>query len=62
MNNFWNSLASAILKFKVSILIAILFLSLGLGFVASKIELSYELAKILPKSDARFQLYESFKK
>jgi predicted RND superfamily exporter protein len=62
MNNFWNSLASAILRFKVPILIAFIFLTVGLGFIASKIELSYELAKILPKSDSRFQLYESFKK
>jgi predicted RND superfamily exporter protein len=33
-----------------------------LGYKASQIELSYELAKILPKSDERFQVYEGFKK
>ena len=37
-------------------------LSIGLGYKASQIQLSYELAKILPKSDERFQLYEGFKK
>jgi predicted RND superfamily exporter protein len=40
----------------------ILLLTIGLGFKASQIQLSYELAKILPKSDERFQLYEGFKK
>ncbi|MFN8346212.1 MAG: MMPL family transporter [Spirosomataceae bacterium] len=32
-----------------------------MGFWASKVRLSYELAKILPANDPNFQLYESFK-
>ncbi|MFM6948209.1 MAG: efflux RND transporter permease subunit [Aquirufa sp.] len=62
MNNFWNWISQSILKYKVAILIIVLTISIGLGFIASKIQLSYELAKILPKTDERFQLYESFKK
>lgn len=37
-------------------------LTAGLIYKASQIQLSYELAKILPKTDERFQLYEGFKK
>lgn len=32
-----------------------------MGYQASKVRLSYELAKILPEDDPDFQLYESFK-
>jgi len=62
MNNFWDWVSQSIIKFKVVILIVVLTISIALGFIASKIQLSYELAKILPKTDERFQLYESFKK
>lgn len=62
MNNFWNWISQSILKFKVAILLVVLGISVALGFIASNIQLSYELAKILPKTDERFQLYESFKK
>ncbi|MEY3854168.1 MAG: hypothetical protein RIS68_182, partial [Bacteroidota bacterium] len=58
----WLAIAKAILRYKVFILITLGILTGILGFTASKIQLSYELAKILPKSDDRFQLYESFKK
>lgn len=62
MNKYWNWIGIHILKFKIAIL-AILFLATAwLGFTASQIQLSYELAKILPQSDEQFQLYESFKK
>lgn len=58
----WLAIAKAILRYKVFILISLGIITIVLGFTASRIQLSYELAKILPKSDERFQLYESFKK
>jgi uncharacterized protein len=58
----WLAIAKAILRYKVFILISLGIITIALGFTASRIQLSYELAKILPKSDDRFQLYESFKK
>ncbi len=61
MNKTWNWIANQILAYKVAILIAVSALTVALVFEASQIQLSYELAKILPKSDKRFQLYESFK-
>jgi predicted RND superfamily exporter protein len=61
MKNFWLRIAENILKFKFQILGILVVLTCVLGFKASQIQLSYELAKILPKSDERFQLYENFK-
>ena len=62
MNKTWNWIANQILAYKIGILIAISTLTVALAFEASQIQLSYELAKILPKTDERFQFYESFKK
>jgi hypothetical protein len=61
MKNFWLRIAENILKFKFQILGVVVGLTCILGFKASQIQLSYELAKILPASDERFQLYENFK-
>ncbi len=62
MKNTWDWIGKSILRYKFPLLGFILLLTIGLGFKASQIQLSYELAKILPKSDERFQLYEGFKK
>ena len=61
MKNFWSRIAENILKYKFQILGILVGLTCILGYQASQIQLSYELAKILPTSDERFQLYENFK-
>jgi uncharacterized protein len=58
---FWQKVSKFILKNRLSLLIVIVGLTVFMGFQASKVRLSYELAKILPANDANFQLYESFK-
>lgn len=62
MNKTWNWIANQILAYKIGILVAVAALTIALVYEASQIQLSYELAKILPKTDERFQFYESFKK
>lgn len=62
MKNAWDWIGSNILKHKIAILFVLALLTVGLIYKASQIQLSYELAKILPKTDERFQLYEGFKK
>lgn len=62
MNKTWNWIANQILAYKTGILVAVGTLTIALVYEASQIQLSYELAKILPKTDERFQFYESFKK
>ena len=62
MNKSWNWIGTQILKFKLAILGVLFFSTIWLAYTASQIQLSYELAKILPQSDTHFQYYESFKK
>ena len=61
MNNLWKFLSIFILSNRKTCLAGLVLLTAFMGFKASQIQLSYELAKILPKSDPNFQLYESFK-
>lgn len=62
MKNFWHNLALSILKYRLSYLSAVIALAIFMTIMASKTQVSSELPKILPQSDERFQLYESFKK
>ncbi len=58
---FWHSLSKFILKNR-AVLVAIVLLSTAyMGYRASTIRLSYELARILPVEDPNYQLYEDFK-
>ncbi|MFN8355712.1 MAG: MMPL family transporter [Spirosomataceae bacterium] len=62
MKKFWPSLADLVLSNRIRFVVAILLGTAFMAYKATQIELSYELAKILPASDPDFQLYESFKK
>jgi predicted RND superfamily exporter protein len=62
MNKSWHWIGRNILKFKLPILSILFVITAWLAYTASQIQLSYELAKILPQNDKQFQLYESFKK
>lgn len=62
MNKTWNWIGVQILNFKIAILATLFLATIWLAYTASQIQLSYELAKILPQSNEQFQLYESFKK
>ncbi len=59
---FWYNLSKIILKNRKTWLFVLLLTTLFMGFMASKITMSYELARILPKSDENFKIYEDFKK
>ncbi|WP_428667826.1 efflux RND transporter permease subunit [Runella sp.] len=58
---FWHRVSNFILKYRFILLVISVALTAFMGYQASKVRLSYELAKILPESDPDFQLYESFK-
>lgn len=62
MKNFWHNLALSILKYRLYYLSAVIALAIFMTVMAAKTQVSSELPKILPQSDERFQLYESFKK
>lgn len=62
MNKIWHSLSLTILKNRLYFLVGVAILTLFMIFMAFRVQVSSELPKILPKTDSRFQLYESFKK
>lgn len=57
----WKNIARFILANKALLLSCLLFLAGIMSFFAFRVHISYELPKILPKSDPNYQLYESFK-
>ncbi|RIV25364.1 patched family protein [Fibrisoma montanum] len=58
---FWHRVSAFILKNRVALIGLILAGTAFMGYQASRVRLSYEIAKILPKSDPDFKLYDSFK-
>ncbi|MFM8432771.1 MAG: efflux RND transporter permease subunit [Bacteroidota bacterium] len=54
--------ARIILRYRVATLIVLLLLTGFMGFMATKVQLSYEGAKILPESDPTYAQYLRFKK
>lgn len=58
---FWNRVSQFILTSRVGILVVVLLSTGFMGYQASRVKLSYELAKILPITDAEYQRYEAFK-
>lgn len=62
MKHFWRHLSHFILNNRVALLLALALSTAVIGYFASRVQLSYELVKILPASDPNFQRYEAFKK
>lgn len=58
----WNYFAAILLRNKLAFTVGILLATVFMGYEASKMELSYEFAKILPDNDPTFIEYQNFKK
>src|SRR5687768_14208010 len=58
----WNYFAAILLRNKLAFAIGILLATVFMGYEATKMELSYEFAKILPDDDPTFIEYQEFKK
>ena len=58
---FWNRVASFILTNRIALSMAVLLGTAFMGYQATRVKLSYELAKILPVTDPEYQRYEAFK-
>lgn len=59
---FWKGVANLILNHRLKFLGLVGFITVFMGFQIAKLELSYELPKILPQNDDSFKIYENFKK
>jgi uncharacterized protein len=58
----WKYFSGILLRNKLAFTIAVLLGTLFMGYEASRMELSYEFAKILPDNDSTFIGYQNFKK
>ena len=58
----WNFIVRFILKYRLLILIILGLLTVFLGYQATKVEMSYELPKMLPNSDSVSIEYDNFRK
>jgi len=58
----WNFIVRFILKYRLLILIILGLFTIFFGYQATKVEMSYELPKMLPNSDSVSIEYDNFKK
>jgi len=58
----WNFIVRFILKYRLLILIILGLLTVFFGYQATKVEMSYELPKMLPNSDSVSIEYDNFRK
>ena len=58
----WKYFSSILLRNKLAFTLALLLITAFMGFETSKIELSYDFAKILPDDDSSYVEYVRFKK
>ncbi|MBL7888190.1 MAG: MMPL family transporter [Bacteroidia bacterium] len=58
----WKTIASIIIRRKISLLIGVLIITGFMIFQTSKITLSYDFARILPDDDSTYMNYMEFKK
>jgi len=58
----WAALSRYILRYRLPILIFVGAMTVLMGYMATKAEMTYTLVQLLPEDDEEFQAYESFKK
>ncbi len=58
----WKYFSGKLLRNKLAFTLVVLLLTVFMGYEASRMELSYEFAKILPDNDTTFIEYQNFKK
>lgn len=57
----WTNLSKAILNNRITLSVLLLVITAFMGYRASKVELSYEMARVLPTDDPIYQDYLRFK-
>lgn len=57
----WSNLAHIILRFRVTLMIVLAIITAFMGYQSKNIQWSYDLASIVPDSDADMQYFQQFK-
>ncbi len=60
--SMWQKLGHFILRFRVVLLIALSLMTVFMGYLASKVELSYEFTRAIPLDNPKYQAYQNFRK
>lgn len=56
----WYRLGQFIIKYKVAFLIAMVLVTVFMGYFASQVKLSYEFTKAIPEDNPKFVIYKNF--
>lgn len=57
----WQRIGQLILKYRLSPLIILLAITVGMGYLASKVELSYEFTRAIPLDNPKYKSYQAFR-
>lgn len=58
----WRSLSLFIQKYRVAVLVVLSLLTAQMGFFASRVKMSYEMASAIPTDNPKYLEYQSFRK
>src|SRR5215210_7745082 len=58
----WQGIGRFILKYRVSLLLAITVITIIMGYWASKVRLSYEAPRAVPSDNPKYIAYQEFRK
>jgi uncharacterized protein len=57
----WNKLAQSIIQFRLPLTIVIMLITMGMGYYATKVEMSYDFARTVPLNDPEMIFLNAFK-
>lgn len=58
----WYKAGRFILRYRLALLIVLLALTAGFGYLASRVQMSYEFSKAIPTDNAKYVEYQNFRK
>ncbi|MFM1794424.1 MAG: hypothetical protein RL642_809, partial [Bacteroidota bacterium] len=58
----WQWLGKSILRYRITLIVATILLTIGLGYVGSKVQLSYDFSRAIPTNHPKYLAYLDFKK
>ena len=57
----WQRLGRFVVQFRLPLLLALLVITAGMGYLASKVELSYEFTRAIPLDNPKYKAYQAFR-
>jgi len=58
----WQALGKAVLRFRIPLMIALVLLTVFMGYQASKVQMSYDFSRAIPTDHPKYKAYLEFKK